>query len=27
VGGYLEAVEKVTAAVDKMREPDAPGHS
>ncbi|MGA8149803.1 MAG: nucleotidyltransferase domain-containing protein [Terriglobales bacterium] len=27
VGGYLEAVEKATAAVDKMRDPDAPGHS
>lgn len=27
VGGYLEAVEKVTAVVDKMTEPDAPGRS
>lgn len=25
VGGYLEAVEKVTAAVDRMMEPDGPG--
>ena len=27
VGGYLEAVEKVTVAVDKMMETDTPGHS